>query len=369
MGKKTYIGIDSKARRVKKVYIGIDGKARKVKKIYIGDANGKARCVFSGGFGYAGTATALSDARYKMGGATIGNYAVFAGGSTASITSVTTVDVYDASLTRTTPVTLSHSRSETQCNSAVVGNYLVYGSTDGNYNGYAEYFTTSLSRGVITASVYAQRGAGSVGNYALFAGGSTKSGGITSIVNSCNASLTWGSTNGLGTIARSMSQGVSIGDYVIFAGGYAKNSGAVASVDAFNSSLTRKTPTELTSASYTLSGTAVGNYALFANDSTVCVYDTSLTKRPDLTIYSALYRGGATTIGDYAIFAGGYANSAGVSTVYTINNSLTVEQTTSLNKARLYIAGASIGSYALFAGGISKLSSGTVYTTVDVFEI
>ena len=49
MGKKTYIGVDSVARKVKKAYIGVDNVARKIKKMYIGDADGKARLFFSGG--------------------------------------------------------------------------------------------------------------------------------------------------------------------------------------------------------------------------------------------------------------------------------------------------------------------------------
>lgn len=38
-----YIGVDSKARKVKGGYIGVDDKARKIKKGYIGDENGIAR--------------------------------------------------------------------------------------------------------------------------------------------------------------------------------------------------------------------------------------------------------------------------------------------------------------------------------------
>jgi hypothetical protein len=51
MGKGMYIGVDSKARKVKKMYVGVDGKARKVKKVYVGDANGKARLCWSGELG------------------------------------------------------------------------------------------------------------------------------------------------------------------------------------------------------------------------------------------------------------------------------------------------------------------------------
>lgn len=47
MGKKTYIGVDDLARKVKKAYIGVDGVARKIKKMYIGDSSGVARCIFS----------------------------------------------------------------------------------------------------------------------------------------------------------------------------------------------------------------------------------------------------------------------------------------------------------------------------------
>ena len=35
MAKAVYVGVGSKARKMKKAYIGIGGKARKVKKMYI----------------------------------------------------------------------------------------------------------------------------------------------------------------------------------------------------------------------------------------------------------------------------------------------------------------------------------------------
>lgn len=46
MAKRMYIGVDSKARKVKKMYVGVNGVARKVKKGYIG-VNGVARLFFS----------------------------------------------------------------------------------------------------------------------------------------------------------------------------------------------------------------------------------------------------------------------------------------------------------------------------------
>ena len=82
--RKCYIGVGGKARKVKAIYIGVGGKARKVIKAYIG-VNGKARKFWP----HLGTIQKasnfidnLSVARYKMGEASIGNYAVFAGGKT-----------------------------------------------------------------------------------------------------------------------------------------------------------------------------------------------------------------------------------------------------------------------------------------------
>ena len=50
MAKGTYIGVSSKAKKVKKMYVGIGGKAKKVKKAYIG-VNGKAKLFWSGADG------------------------------------------------------------------------------------------------------------------------------------------------------------------------------------------------------------------------------------------------------------------------------------------------------------------------------
>ena len=120
MAKKTYIGVNNVARQVKKVYIGVNGVARKVKKIYIGVAN-IARQIFGGGeLSYYGIATSLSKARGDLAATSVGNYALFGGGSDLS-----TVDAYDTSLTRTSPTALSEARSILAATS--VGNYALFG--------------------------------------------------------------------------------------------------------------------------------------------------------------------------------------------------------------------------------------------------
>lgn len=47
MATALFLGVESKAKKVKNIYIGVDGKAKKVKKAWIGDANGKAKLFYS----------------------------------------------------------------------------------------------------------------------------------------------------------------------------------------------------------------------------------------------------------------------------------------------------------------------------------
>ena len=82
MAKSAYVGVDGIARKVKKMYVGVDSKARKVKKGYIG-VGGVARPFMSGEkeLQYYGTVEDLSVARCNLAGASVGDYALFGGGS------------------------------------------------------------------------------------------------------------------------------------------------------------------------------------------------------------------------------------------------------------------------------------------------
>ena len=77
---------------------------------------------------YYGTATALSAARYDLAATLVGDYALFGGGTTGSVSSV--VDAYNTSLTRSTPTALSVARSYLAATS--IGNYALFG---GGYTG------------------------------------------------------------------------------------------------------------------------------------------------------------------------------------------------------------------------------------------
>ena len=181
MAKAVYVGVGSKARKMKKAYIGIGGKARKVKKMYIG-VGGKARLCYSAELERYGMAAALSAARDSMRAATVGKCALFAGGYSRSVFGYSvssSVDAYNTSLTKSTPTELSCKR----CGHAAasVGGYALFAGGSSSYNilfGYddivssVDAYDASLTRSaahIIGAT--AVIGGAAVGNYALFAGG------------------------------------------------------------------------------------------------------------------------------------------------------------------------------------------------------
>jgi hypothetical protein len=161
------------------------------------------------------TPTALSVGRYYLAGASVGNYALFAGGYDDSYRN--TVDAYNASLVRSTPTALS------------------------------------VARGDLAGA--------SVGNYVLFAGGYGS--GYESTVDAYNASLVRSTPTAL-SVARSYLAGASVGNYVLFAGGFGSSPTYKDTVDAYNASLVRSTPTALSVARNALAGASVGDFALFA---------------------------------------------------------------------------------------------------------
>ena len=120
MTKAAYIGVDGKARKIKKGYVGVNGIARKIKKAYVG-VGGVARPCWGGGeMSYYGTITPLSQARANLAATTVGDYALFGGGSSSSV-----VDAYNSALARSTPTGLSQARANLAA--TTVGRYALFG--------------------------------------------------------------------------------------------------------------------------------------------------------------------------------------------------------------------------------------------------
>ena len=118
------------------------------------------------------TPTKLSQARYSLAGASVGDYALFAGGY-SSPSYYATVDAYNSSLVRSTPTSLSVVKSSLA--GASVGDYALFaGGFGSKYSNIVDAYDTSLTRTTPTGlsqARYSLAGA-SVGDYALFAGGS-----------------------------------------------------------------------------------------------------------------------------------------------------------------------------------------------------
>ena len=120
------------------------------------------------------TPTVLSAGRHELAGASVGNYALFAGGYSSSSYDTDTVDAYDTSLSRSTPTVLSVVRCELA--GASVGNYALFAGGYGSsptYKDTVDAYDTSLTRSTPTVLSARRRflAGASVGNYALFAGG------------------------------------------------------------------------------------------------------------------------------------------------------------------------------------------------------
>jgi hypothetical protein len=374
----------------------LDGKgvARKVLKGYIG-VNGIARKFFGKlELKYKGKATSLSEARTYLASASVGNYALFAGGYSSSSggSIVKTIDAYSSSLTRSTSVWLNSERQK--LSGASIGNYALFaGGCDAvkSPNSSVESIDASLTRASRTGLNTARYNMAStvVGNYAIFAGGQTNKSSSSSsyfskVFEAYNTSLS------RQTLADVVLQAVSaelsattLGNYAIFAGGCANNSTFRAHCQAVDGSLTSRNLTNLSVAKFALASATVGDYAIFSGGAcfspgfsdTIDVIDKSLTKiGVSITLSVARMYLTGIALGNYAIFAGGYgrgndtaANDGTFDTVDVFDESLTRVSVTGLSLARESLASATVGNYALFAGGIDK--NGGYSAIVDVYEL
>ena len=365
------------------------GVARKVKRAYIG-VNGVAQIWWSGGLGYYGKATPLSVARKMLAATSIGDYALFAGGSTNEAGSAVTdtIDAYNKSLTRTLPTVLGNAKHSLAA--VPIGDYALFaGGQEGlmamlmpsdTIDAYNKSLTKTTPT-VLGVPKYALA-ATVVGNYALFGGGY---GGTQSYNLSCsrtvdayNKSLTRSGPDYLSK-ARMKLAATSVGNYALFAGGNISDDSttisAVSTVDAYNKSLTKTTPTSLNQARSNLVATSVGDYALFGGGitsnsqlvSVVDAYDTSLTRSTPTALTTARHNLSATSNSTYALFGGGRSDGAVVGIVDVYDKSLTRTTLDNFSLGKCCLAATVIGEYALFGGGESY--DEVPYDSVEVYTM
>jgi len=366
MAGKVYLGVSDIAKNVSSIYVGVGDTARRITKAYVG-INGIARPFASSSSSassvtYYGTAPEpLSQPRYNVMAASIGIYALFAGGTyydseTASEKPSAVVDAYSAFLARSTPTALTY-KSDAGA-AATVGNYALFScaSPESSSAGISAY-DGSLTRSHTSMPFLRKCAAASNGKYAIFIGGingmtaqqssmyaydetlarSSPSTNLPSnssmtgvrvgdyaifagpVANSTTGDAYFAYDHNLARTAITASErriskvaAASAGSTAVFAGGMKRYGGMSELVEGITSSLVRLTPTTLPYPSTYLSATSLGKNAIFGGDFVdsengrlACSFDASLN-RTDICNMSVLHRYcGATNIGDYAIFAGG----------------------------------------------------------------
>lgn len=332
---------------------------------------------------YHGTTT-LSSARSSVAATTVGNYALFAGGSTAWTNKVyvNTVDAYNNLLTRSAAPSLTNRLNDV--GAATIGNYALFaggvksGTTTNADN--VDVYDKSLTKSTASPLSYGKSSVSglSFGNYALFAGGDCLNNAALRKIEVYDQSLTKIEIDDLSIYnPQDNPSATTVGKYALI---HSYSNSTSNTLNIFDESLT----CVLRDKNYSIIGdaTTVGNYALFAysysNESTtgtLYVYNDSLT---ETILYSQtdskIRTDVAATIGNYALFAGGvlYMEDLGESTnmVYVYNQSLTKTMATNLNVARGYIGATTIGNYALFAGGDTNVGiSDSKVNVIDVYKI
>ena len=297
------------------------------------------------------TLSALSIARHGITAASVSDYAIFAGGSAKSYSQDTkaVVDTYNKNLVRSTATELSHDRD--QFPAATVGNYAIFAggfwyAPNGSGGGSAattaavDAYDRNLVRSTVSELSQARNrfAATTIGNYALFGGGSPGMSNYGySTVDVYTDSLVKTTASDLSQ-ARCYLAATTVGGHALFGGGVCMDTSSgntdevyFSTVDAYNKNLTRSTPTELSVARSQLTATTVGNYALFAggkyrsagdfmdkNCSNVDSINKNLVRNSAANLASADYSLSSTSLGNYALFAGRVFSDSDIVEVYSI---------------------------------------------------
>jgi len=168
--------------------------------------------------------------------------------------------------------------------------------------------------------------------------------------------------------------GASVGTKVLFGGGWT-NTNPSDRVDIYDGSSSTWTTATLSQARGRLSATAVGDKVIFAggessavgDEDVVDIYDDSTGLWSTATLSAPREFMGATTVGAQAIFAGGWDGVLGapsaVVDIYDDRSGLWT--TSSLSAGRWGPTATTVDGRAMFAGGADTL---TVHTLVDIYE-
>ncbi len=364
--------IDHNYFKAEKMYVGINNVARKIVKGYIG-INGVARKFFYPEVKYC-RQDSISQVRGNIASATAGDYMLFAGGYSGSLS----VGRNNISALSVSTLTVNNNYSLNTARGAATGvsfnNYAMIAGGDSSallypiQTGIEIYDANLVRQSSVEMDVRrANLAGGTVGSYAVFSGGynnTTSQAPLrrveafdTSFVKS-SASIEdlaniSSSNSGVNELASAYSS-----NHILFAGGHNGNNYYRSSVDAYNALLQKVSAvSDLSNTVYGLSGAYYRDKFIFAGGRdrsysyrTIDIYDSSLVKQTSATLPFANYYMGCVVIDDYLVFAGR------LNKVNIFDSSLILHNMLSLSgngskSWRESVGAASLGKYAAFAGG------------------
>lgn len=387
MAKGIYAGIDSLSRKVKKMYIGIEGVARKVKKAYIG-VNGIARLFFAGGAPvYAGETTPLPVKAARLAGASVGKFALFAGGTrgtSLSGTSNNQVTAYDDAQVQSIPDHLNGDAVELA--GCSLFNHAIFAGGESNRK-HVDAYDKNLSK--ISPAEELEYGRGymptaNVGDYAVFGPGfCTVSSYVTrDITEAYDDDLVHHACPSVSSNASDSRYitGAANRNYAIFSGAETISGGSTSVTKALDADLTVTTATPGKS-SFAKSGATVGDdqYSMFVGGTGstghwtpryyAYVYDNDLVLSECERLTEARSLAAAVSLYGTAIFAGGQiSEDEGTALIETYEEDLVKGETFSLQSARYELAAAVAGDTAIIAGGYINESYAVATTQADLIK-
>lgn len=390
MAKKAYIGVNGVARNVKKMYVGVEG-YKQVDGVLSPWTE----------YGLSSTQTVYTIIRpthsvdspyYNFGASTVtytlqslNDYAIDEGASQYFVTSPPSdgniAEYYYLPGTSLKQV-VKYSLVSTLLARRIKKAYIGVGGVARPCFGHdpIEYYGTVTPLSDARQSLMG----GSVGNYAVFAGGQKNYTDQTTVY-AYDASLTLTTPTALSAVSNGSANSPSVGDYVLFGPLGETGSGNNPSImNAYNASLTRSTPTSLTQGRTHPGQAHLGTaYALVAGGSygnggstsstRVDAYNTSLTRTTVTALSVGRERACGVSGDNYVLMAGGDAIVSNqivfYSTVDAYNNTLVRSIPTTLSVPRQNACGVSVGGYMLVIGGSrSNTTSNTTYSTIDAYN-
>ncbi len=315
---------------------------------------------------YWGRAEELSSARTHLAATTVGDYALFGGGSHSNSGGAAFyVDAYNHELTHSVPEPLESSRLA--LSAAHVGKYALfaggvkyYGSDGAGITDMVDAYNEELTRSAATVLSLARSNAAgaAIGNYALFGGGSNAPSTHTAVVDAYDSALT--RTTPTPLIKNESCKAASNASYAMIFGTKAS---------AYDTSLTRSLPAVPNTTKSLMAAARAGSYILFTyGSSQTLAYDLFLTRTEIEGLASGGGMGG-TTLKDYALFFGSVTNKEAGATAYDpylVRTTIKVDYY-NLPVIRTSGAAVAIDKYALFGGGFFG-GSNLRTKNVDVFQ-